>query len=123
MDLLAAHPNPRPVPNDHIEAVRSFNRFYTRQIGVLEEGLLSSPFSLTEVRVMYELAHRERTTATELGKILALDAGYLSRVLQSFAKRDLIEKSPSPVDGRQTLTRRGGQNGMTMLLLCTYRVT
>lgn len=88
---------------DRVAAVRRFNRFYTRQIGVLQEGLLKSPFSLTEVRVLYELAHRERPTATELGNHLGLDAGYLSRILQSFEKRRLIRKATSEADGRQSL--------------------
>lgn len=103
-------PPARRAESHAIETVRKFNRFYTRQIGLLEEGLLHSPFSLTEVRVLYELAHREQPTATELGRELGLDAGYLSRMLQSFAKRGLIKKSPSRSDGRQTLlslTERG----------------
>jgi DNA-binding MarR family transcriptional regulator/N-acetylglutamate synthase-like GNAT family acetyltransferase len=91
-------------------AVRSFNRFYTRQIGVLHEGLLKSPFSLTEVRVLYEIAHREQPTATELCQQLGLDPGYLSRILRGFEKHGLIRKSASQVDGRQSLlelTARG----------------
>jgi DNA-binding MarR family transcriptional regulator/N-acetylglutamate synthase-like GNAT family acetyltransferase len=87
----------------NVAAVRRFNRFYTRQIGVLEETLLSSTFSLTEARVMYELAHHESTTATELSNELGVDAGYLSRILRSFAKRGLIDKRPSVTDGRQTI--------------------
>ena len=93
-----------------IQSVRHFNRFYTRQIGVLREGLLNSPFSLTEVRVLYELAHREQPTATELGKDLELDAGYLSRMLRSFEKQGLISRTASETDGRQNrlaLTHRG----------------
>lgn len=86
-----------------IESIRRFNRFYTRQIGVLEEGLLQSPYSLTEARVIYELAHQEHTTATELAAELKLDAGYLSRILRDFAKRGLIDKQPSETDGRQTV--------------------
>jgi len=86
-----------------VAAVRHFNRFYTRKIGVLHEGFLDSPFSLTQVRVLYELAHREQPTAAELSKELALDAGYLSRILQAFEKRGLIEKTPSDADGRQSL--------------------
>jgi len=93
-----------------VEAIRRFNRFYTQRIGVLREGLLQTPFSLTEVRVMYELAHREEPTATELSKELGLDAGYLSRILRDLSKRELIKKRPSKSDGRQThlhLTRKG----------------
>jgi DNA-binding MarR family transcriptional regulator/N-acetylglutamate synthase-like GNAT family acetyltransferase len=86
-----------------VSAVRRFNRFYSKQIGALDEGLLQSPFSLTEVRLLYELAHRERPTATSLGQDLGLDAGYLSRILSGFERRGLIHKMPSPADGRQTL--------------------
>jgi len=84
-------------------AVRRFNRFYTQQIGVLQKGYLDSSFSVAEVRVLYELAHREKTTATELARELGLDAGYLSRILLGFKKRDLIERKPSEVDGRQNV--------------------
>jgi len=93
-----------------VAAVRRFNRFYTRKIGVLHEGFLGSPFPLAQVRVLYELAHRTRPTAAELSKELALDAGYLSRILQVFEKRGLIERTPSDTDGRQSLlslTARG----------------
>jgi len=93
-----------------IGAVRRFNRFYTKQIGVLHEGLLKSPFSLTEARVLYELAHRQEPTATELGKELDLDGGYLSRILRDFEGRGLIDRRPSEADGRQNLlwlTERG----------------
>lgn len=93
-----------------VDAVRSFNRFYTKRIGVLREGLLGSPYSLTEVRVLYELANRSQPTAAALGRDLGLDPGYLSRILRSFARRGLVAKARSAADGRQSLlslTARG----------------
>jgi DNA-binding MarR family transcriptional regulator/GNAT superfamily N-acetyltransferase len=96
---------------DHkVDAMRRFNRFYTKQIGVLHEGLLKSHFSLTEGRVLYELAHREKAVATSLSDELNLDSGYLSRILRSFKNRALIAKEMSKEDGRQSLlalTRKG----------------
>ena len=100
-----------------VEAVRRFNRFYTKQIGVLHERLLRSPFPLTEARVIYEIAHHEKTTATELCNELGLDAGYLSRILRSFKKRSLINKQLSQTDGRQnllSLTERGQEAFATL---------
>ena len=86
-----------------IDAIRAFNRFYTRQIGVLSEGLLQSPFSLTEARVLYEIANRDKPTATELLQGLKLDPGYLSRILSKLEKRGLVRRSASRSDGRQNL--------------------
>jgi DNA-binding MarR family transcriptional regulator/GNAT superfamily N-acetyltransferase len=85
--------------------MRRFNRFYTRQIGLLEEGLLNSPFSLTQVRTLYELAHCAQTSAVALCNVLGLDAGYMSRVLASFEKAGLVEKKQSPDDARHSLLR------------------
>lgn len=85
------------------EAVRHFNRFYTQHIGVLHEFLQKSPFSLTEVRVLRELALGTVSTATELARTLGLDSGYLSRVLTSFERRQLISRRQSETDARQSL--------------------
>lgn len=86
-----------------VNTVRRFNRFYTKQIGLLNEGLHRSPFSLTEVRVLYELANRDLWTASELGAELGLDAGYLSRILRKFQDRGLLERRASEADGRQNI--------------------
>src|SRR5258708_38617422 len=100
-----------------VESVRRFNRSHTRQIGVLEEGMLGSAYSLTEVRVLYELAHRDQPTATEVGKALGLDAGYLSRILRGFQQRGLVASTPSEADGRQNLLRLTGQGRETFDML------
>jgi DNA-binding MarR family transcriptional regulator/GNAT superfamily N-acetyltransferase len=101
---------PAPAWPDAVPAIRRFNRFYTRQIGVLEEHLLSSPFSLTEVRVLYELAHHPEVTAAELAADLGLDRGYLSRILENFENQAWIKVTPSPQDRRKqflSLTPKG----------------
>src|SRR5215207_8334356 len=84
-----------------VAAVRAFNRFYTRRLGVLDQQLLKSPFSLSEARVLYELAHREDLSAKEIGAELGLDAGYLSRIVQNFDEAGLITREPLPSDRRQ----------------------
>jgi len=97
---------PLPLPREadfRVQAVRHFNRFYTRHIGVLREGLLESPYSLTEVRVLYELAHHQGVTATALCAKLNLDPGYLSRVLSKFEKEGWIRRRTSTADARQSL--------------------
>ena len=93
-----------------IAAVRRFNRFYTRQIGVLRKNYLDSPYSLGEMRVIYELAQNEKLTASDIARTLDLDMGYLSRLLRNFEKRGLINRKISASDARQShlaLTARG----------------
>jgi DNA-binding MarR family transcriptional regulator/N-acetylglutamate synthase-like GNAT family acetyltransferase len=85
-----------------IAAVRRFNRFYTRQIGLLRKSYLGSPFSLAEMRVLYEIAHADRPNATNIARKLDLDAGYLSRVLRNFENRGLVSRARSKADARQS---------------------
>ena len=95
-----------------IAAVRAFNRFYTRKLGVLDQHVMQSPFSLSEGRVLYELAHREELVAKEIGTELGLDAGYLSRIVQKFDEDGLITRKPLDSDRRQfqlSLTGKGRQ--------------
>lgn len=94
--------NTATASKDDIRAVRAFNRFYTQRIGVLDP-YLGSELALTQVRVLYELAHRDQPTAAELGRDLALDAGYLSRILRNFETRGWLARVPSPADARQSL--------------------
>jgi DNA-binding MarR family transcriptional regulator/GNAT superfamily N-acetyltransferase len=98
--------------DDQIAAVRAFNRFYTRKLGVLDQHLMKSPFSLSEARVLYELAHRDDLSAKEIGIELGLDAGYLSRIVQNFDEGGLITRKPLVSDRRQyrlALTAKGRQ--------------
>jgi DNA-binding MarR family transcriptional regulator/GNAT superfamily N-acetyltransferase len=100
-------------PTDgEIAAVRAFSRFYTRKLGVLDQHLLKSPFSLSEARVLYELAHRDDLSAKEIGAELGLDPGYLSRITQNFEESGLITRKPLASDRRQhrlALTAKGRQ--------------
>ncbi|MCC3304217.1 helix-turn-helix domain-containing GNAT family N-acetyltransferase [Sneathiella sp. HT1-7] len=94
----------------HIDAVRKFNRFYTKHVGALNEGLLNSRFSLTEMRVLYELYAGENLTAGDLSKSLSLDPAYLSRLLKKFKSEGLLKTEKSETDGRQrvlTFTQQG----------------
>lgn len=104
-------------PDNTIDSIRRFNRFYTRQIGVLQENLHDSALSLPEARIIYELAQHENMTATALSTELSLDAGYLSRLLRGLEKRELITRSRSETDARQTpisLTMQGKELFITI---------
>jgi DNA-binding MarR family transcriptional regulator/GNAT superfamily N-acetyltransferase len=101
---------PAPVFEQRVGAVRRFSRFYTRRIGLLQDGLLETPFSLTQARVLYEIAHRPDCTATDIVTALGVDHGYLSRILRSFEERGLITRKRARQDGRQmvlALTAKG----------------
>ena len=103
--------------SDAIAAVRHFNRFYTKQIGVLNEGLLESPFTLAEARIIYEVANRDKPTATDLGNELGMDAGYLSRTLRALETRKVITRKTSSSDARQSfvmLTAKGRKEFETL---------
>ncbi|MFZ0212986.1 MAG: helix-turn-helix domain-containing GNAT family N-acetyltransferase [Candidatus Acidiferrales bacterium] len=110
---MATAPKP-PVAGSSLAArigsVRRFNRFYTKRIGVLDECFLHSSFSLAEGRVLYEIARLENPSASAVARNLGLDAGYLSRILRDFVRRDFVDKKRSATDGRQSflaLTARG----------------
>jgi DNA-binding MarR family transcriptional regulator/GNAT superfamily N-acetyltransferase len=93
-----------------VDIIRSFNRRYTRQLGLLDKGLLGSEFTLTEARVLYELANSDEATATEIARELGIDLGYMSRLIKKFGRRRYIQRKRSPVDARQSrlqLTERG----------------
>jgi DNA-binding MarR family transcriptional regulator/N-acetylglutamate synthase-like GNAT family acetyltransferase len=94
----------------HITSVRQFNRFYTRRVGALREGMVGSPYPLPEARVIYEIGHRGSASATELGRDLDLDLGYLSRLLQGLRRRGLVHAKSAAEDARRrelTLTAKG----------------
>ncbi len=100
------------VAGAQVDAVRQFNRFYTGHVGALGDGLLGTPFSLTQARVLFELATRDATTASEIGALLDLDAGYLSRILRGFERRKLIARKRTKRDARRmmlSLTAKGRQ--------------
>ena len=94
----------------HVDAVRRFNRFYTRRIGVLHSSYLGSPFPLPQARVLYEIGHRGECTASELGAELDIDLGYLSRLIQGLKRQHLVQGEPARHDARHirlTLTPKG----------------
>lgn len=96
-----------PVDPAAVKAIRQFNRFYTSRIGALDP-YLGSPMSLTDVRVLYELAHRETAVASEIGRDLGLDAGYMSRILRRFETEGWLTREPHPRDARQSVLRLTG---------------
>lgn len=96
-----------------ISEIRAFNRFYTKIIGVLQAGMLDSPYSLTEVRVLFELAHAGEMETGELRALLGLDAGYLSRILARFESDGLISRQRSAGDARKQLVRLSPQGAAT----------
>ncbi|ALG14351.1 bifunctional helix-turn-helix transcriptional regulator/GNAT family N-acetyltransferase [Kibdelosporangium phytohabitans] len=105
------------IPDERVQSVREFNRFYTRVLGVLAEGLNDTPYSLTESRVLFELSQRESTEVTALRRDLGLDAGYLSRLLARFESDGLVSRDKSATDARRQVAglTEAGQSTMKML--------
>lgn len=100
-----------------IERIRDFNRFYTNIIGLLDQHFLDSPFSLTEGRVLYEICNTDECSAKKIRESIAIDEGYLSRILDDFVRRGLIKKTRSPVDGRLRIivpTKQGKRQFSTL---------
>ena len=110
-------PRQPAIPDNAVQAVRHFNRFYTKRIGVLQGGMLDSPLSLTELRVLYEVAHRDRPTAAQIGQELGLDAGYLSRLLAKLTHQKLLRRERSSADARETLLSFTKEGRKTFRLL------
>lgn len=106
--------------DNKVDQVRKFNRIYTRKIGVLHEGLLHSSYSLSEVRILFEIANSDNPTATKLSRELGLDAGYLSRILTRFEEKELTERVRSEHDGRQFFIRLT-QEGMKVFSVLDQR--
>src|SRR5882757_3088171 len=99
-----------PELDSQVAAVRRFSRFYTRKFGIIEPKLLDSPWTLQEARIIYEIAERQSCTATDLVRALGLDAGYLSRALQTLQRRQVVARKPSKTDRRAAelaLTAKG----------------
>ena len=108
-DMNTRHPAQEDMTTQ-VQAIREFNRFFTQRIGVLDESLLASDFTLTQARVLFEIGTRKTCTAGDLVAVLGLDPGYLSRILQEFAHSSLVTRKQSADDGRRTnlfLTRKG----------------
>ncbi|URK87468.1 helix-turn-helix domain-containing GNAT family N-acetyltransferase [Rhizobium sp. RCAM05350] len=98
-----SHPAFAEIGDDEVEAIRAFNRFYTNRIGVLDRAFMDTPYTLTEARVIYELAAHGTTSASRLTEELSLDPAYLSRMLKSFSDAGLLETMRDPADGRGRL--------------------
>ncbi|ONI72886.1 MarR family transcriptional regulator [Actinosynnema sp. ALI-1.44] len=105
------------IPDERVQSIREFNRFYTRVLGVLAEGLNETPYSLTESRVLYELSQREHTEVTTLRRDLGLDAGYLSRLLSRFEADGLVDRDKSATDGRRQVAGLTEVGRTTMKML------
>jgi DNA-binding MarR family transcriptional regulator/GNAT superfamily N-acetyltransferase len=102
--------DPDPILEGQIAAIRSFSRFYTRKLGIIEPKLLRSPWTLQEARIIYEIAQHEGCTATDLTRTLGLDPGFLSRALQALQRRQIVTRRPSKTDRRASelaLTAKG----------------